>query len=200
MNNMVINKESIEKVINKHFNTLEGKVDNIKEKLVFEDNIDNIKIDVSNSNDINFPHIISNKMILDSFILPIEVLNKMKDSIELSLSMNKEIGFNLCLNQNKLINDSQQIGTKDEILTIRNCTKGKYIGKFHTHPPIGGGNSDLSFFDIANIYYDGFGCVGGTLDGLIYCYIRKGEVQTKGKEEITFYANKFEKRNYQMGA
>lgn len=144
---------------------------------------------------INFPKIVSNKMKLNSFIIPMETVKEMKDLVESSLFNDKEIGFNLCKNRdNELLNDPPHIGSEYEIRTIRSCTKGKYVGQFHTHPPIGGGKSDLSFFDIANIYNDEIGCIGGTLDGLIYCHIRKGEVETKAKEKIVASANKFNKK------
>jgi hypothetical protein len=97
-------------------------------------------------------------------------------------------------NNNELIDDSIRIGDEHEIKSTRICTKGKYVGQFHTHPPVEGGSSNLSFFDLANIYNDGIGCVGGTLDGLIFCDIRKGEMETKGKEKIVTEANKFNRK------
>ncbi len=144
---------------------------------------------------INFPEIIDNKKKLNGFILPIDVIKKMEGLIESSLSNNKEMGFNLCKdNNNELMDDSIRTGNKHEIKSTRVCTKGKYVGQFHTHPPIGGGSSDLSFFDLANIYNDGMGCIGGTLDGLIFCDIRKGEIENKGKEKIVVEANKFNRK------
>lgn len=144
---------------------------------------------------INFPKIVSNKMKLDSFILQMEVVKKMIDSVASSLLNNKEIGFNLCKNSNnELTVDLQHTGSEHEIQTTRSCIKGKYVGQFHTHPPIHGGKSDMSFFDMANMYHDGIGCIGGTLDGLIYCHIRKGDVETKVKEKIVANANKFNKK------
>lgn len=144
---------------------------------------------------INFPKIVSNKMELDSFIIQIEAVKKMKYSVESSLLINKEIGFNLCKNNdNELTDDLQHTGSEREIKTYRSCTKGKYVGQFHTHPPISGGKSDMSFFDLATMYYDGIGCIGGTLDGLIYCHIRKGDVETKVKEKIVANTNRFNKK------
>jgi hypothetical protein len=144
---------------------------------------------------INFPEIVGDKKKLNSFILPKDTIKKMEDLIESSLSNNKEMGFDLCKdNNNELMGDSTRIGTGHEIKSTRICTKGKYVGQFHTHPPSGGGSSDLSFFDLANIYNDGMGCVGGTLDGLIFCDIRKGEIGTKGKEKIVSEANKFNRK------
>lgn len=52
----------------------------------------------------------------------------------------------------------------------------------------------MTFNDVANIYQDGIGCICGTLDGLIYCHVRKGEIQTKDKEKIVAGANKFIKK------
>ena len=134
-------------------------------------------------------------MKLNSFMLPIEVIKKMEGLIELSLANNKEMGFNLCKkDDNELIADSHHMGNEHELPIIRSCTKGKYVGHYHTHPPGGGGRSNLSFNDIAHIYYDGIGCVAGTLDGLIYCHTRKGDIDTKSKEKIVHGFNKFEKK------
>lgn len=144
---------------------------------------------------INFPEIVDNKKKLNGFILPRDVIKKMEGLIESSLANNKEMGFNLCKNNNnELISNSTHIGNEHEIKSTRICTKGKYTGQFHTHPPIGGGSSDLSFSDLANIYNDGIGCIGGTLDGLILCDIRKGEMETKDKEKIVAEANKFDRK------
>ena len=144
---------------------------------------------------INFPEIVDNKKKLNGFTLPREVTKKMEGLIESSLNNDKEMAFNLCKNNNnELMDDTIRLGYQHEIKSTRSCTKGKYVGQFHTHPPNGGGSSDLSFFDIANIYNDGLGCIGGTLDGLIFCDIRKGEVDTKGKEKIVAEANKFNRK------
>lgn len=140
---------------------------------------------------INFPEIIDNKKKINGFIMPREVIKKMEILIESSLKNDKEMAFNLCKNNNELIDDVIRIGDQHEIKSIRSCTKGKYVGQFHTHPPSGGGSSNLSFFDIANNHNDGLGCVGGTLDGLIFCDIRKGEIENRGKEKIVSEANKF---------
>jgi len=50
----------------------------------------------------------------------------MEELIESSLSNNKEMGFDLCKdNNNELIEDSTRIGTGREIKSTRTCTKGK---------------------------------------------------------------------------
>lgn len=138
---------------------------------------------------INFPKIINDKIKLNSFLIPRDVIKKMQSSIESSLFNDKEVGFNLCRNNNDLVDDMHRTGN-GEIQTIRRCTKGEYVGMFHTHT----GKSDLSFRDIANIYNDEIGCVGSTLDGLIYCHIRKSGVETKAKEKIVTEADRFQKK------
>ncbi len=114
---------------------------------------------------------------LNSFILPDNVIKKMKDDIGHSRIKNIEIGFNLCtensnnkFSNNKLHDESYCVGEECSVDIPKGCKQGKHVGLFHTHP---GTDSEPSIQDIANAYVIGINCIGSTKDNDIKCYIRK---------------------------
>ena len=112
---------------------------------------------------------------LNSFILPDEIVKKMKDKIRESRLKMREEGFSLCRSQNnnilKIGNECE--GTKCKIERPSQTCKEKedeYKGLFHTHPS---GNINPSIDDLYGMYRDGLGCIGSPKGDKIKCFIRK---------------------------
>ncbi len=109
---------------------------------------------------------------LNSFILPDKIIDIMKQKIKKTEEIKKELGFNLCKieNNNELIDDTHCIGTECTMPLSKTCKTGIKVGTFHTHP---GEDSEPSFPDLWNGYYNGIECIGGVTDKKIACYVRK---------------------------
>lgn len=110
---------------------------------------------------------------LNSFIVPDDIVRKMKDKIRESQFKMVETGFSLCKEKDgnilKLGNECE--GTKCRIeRPIERC-RGKedeYKGLYHTHPS---GDINPSIDDLYGMYKDGLGCIGSP--NKIRCFIRK---------------------------
>ena len=113
---------------------------------------------------------------LNSFTLPDDVIKKMKSKIEESRLKDAEIGFNLCTTNGNLHDENLCIGTECAVDIPKGCSRGKYVGLFHTHPH---SSSKPSIQDIANAYQIGINCIGSTDDMKIKCYIRKESIPTR---------------------
>ncbi len=121
---------------------------------------------------------------LGNYILPEEIVERMKKLTERSKEIQKEIGFNLCIDKHVAINDNIMISTgmtcigeKGCLSTIRKhtqeCPSDKIdVGGFHTHP-----NRDIahmSHADAFGAYINGIECVGANKE--INCFIRKNDL------------------------
>jgi len=110
---------------------------------------------------------------LNSFTLPDNVINKMKDKLKLSTSLRVEVGFILCSEKpDNILHDELHCtgGTCSIYIPSKPCKKGKRVGGFHVHP---NDDSDPSIADISSAYDYGMECIGNTKDNDIKCYIRK---------------------------
>ena len=113
---------------------------------------------------------------LNSFILPDNVIEVMKQKLKKTEIIHKELGFNLCKieGSNELKDDTHCIGTECSMPLAKTCKIGEKIGTFHTHPK---SDSEPSLQDLWGGYYRGVECIGGTKDKKIACYIRKDKVR-----------------------
>lgn len=113
---------------------------------------------------------------VNSFILPDNIINKMKNKIEESKKKGLELGFNLYTKEDtkELQDTSHCIGMACEITMDKTCqNKGNYVGRFHAHPTM---SSLPSIQDLAVGHEEGMTCVGGASDNKIRCYTRKERV------------------------
>ena len=117
---------------------------------------------------------------LNSFILPDNVIQRMKVDIEDTKRLGVEIGFNLCTKDtsNELQDEKYCKGSSCKLTGWSpGCTsKGKHVGIFHTHtivPKKSMGESSPSMSDITTAYRYGVMCIGGAGDNKIACIIRK---------------------------
>lgn len=113
---------------------------------------------------------------LNSFILPDSVIQKMKRNVEDSRIKDIEVGFNLCAENGNLHDENPCVGIECAVDIPKGCTRGKYVGLFHTHPH---NSSEPSIQDIANAYQIGINCIGSTEEKNIKCYIRKDTIHTR---------------------
>lgn len=120
---------------------------------------------------------------LNSFILPDNVVQKMKRSVEYSRIKDVEVGFNLCTNNRQQLHDEKLCeGTECSVDIPKACNEGEHVGLFHTHPH---SSSKPSIRDIANAYQFGIGCVGSVEENNIKCYVRKDKTpKREGLENI----------------
>lgn len=112
---------------------------------------------------------------LNSFILPDNVIQKMKRKVEDSRIKDIEFGFNLCAENGNLHDENPCTGTACAVDIPKGCTRGKHVGLFHTHTHT---NSEPSIQDIANAYLIGINCIGSTEEKSIKCHIRKDAIYT----------------------
>lgn len=108
---------------------------------------------------------------LGQFILPINVIQKMKDLIIESEKIGKEMGFDLCVNSdNMIIVRNECIGDENCAATERKCKIGEiFIGIFHTHSHRAK-MVKISLSDLITIYRDGIGCIGAREE--MKCFLR----------------------------
>lgn len=117
---------------------------------------------------------------LNSFILPNNIIQKMKDKIQEAKIKDIEIGFNLCSDNNQLHDESLRTATEYELRMPDTCSKGRKVGSFHTHVE----STDPSITDIYSIYKSGMQCIGSTREKKIRCYIRKDKTPRQEDIEI----------------
>lgn len=154
-----------------------------------------------------YKHIPGKGYKLGSYILPEEIVERMKKLTERSKEIQKEIGFNLCASKRVAINNDIMISTgmtcvgeKGCLSTIRKhtqeCPSDKIdIGGFHTHP-----NRDLanmSYADAFGAYINGIECVGANKE--INCFIRKNYFADEDTyNKFRALHNKMEKMEHQI--
>lgn len=107
---------------------------------------------------------------LNSFILPDNVIEKMKKNVDYSRFENIEFGFNLCSGSLKQLHDEKPCLGTCSVSIPKGCDKGEQVGIFHTHA---GSSSKPSILDILNAYKLSINCIGSTEEKDIKCYVRK---------------------------
>jgi hypothetical protein len=137
---------------------------------------------------------------LNSYILPDDVIEEMKNKMREGFSDEIEFGFSLCRNQNSNILKIGEMCTGSSCsVTIPPKCKGNdiYAGAFHTHPYE---SSRPSSGDVPIFYESGLGCIGGIENNKeeINCYTRKSpkdiEVSFLFKNKLTFITDRIERR------
>jgi hypothetical protein len=116
---------------------------------------------------------------LNSYILTDGLKEEMKRQLETSKQNKIEQGFDLCSIDSYLHAENICSGEVCKIFRKLSCSKGKYLGGFHTHP---GDDSDLSIRDMISIYEnkEHLSCIGGDKDNKISCYIIKKTPKEEG--------------------
>lgn len=112
---------------------------------------------------------------LNSFILPDDVAEEMRNKLREGFIREIELGFSLCLGQNSnILKVGEQCTGSECSITLPFKCEGNdlYVGTYHTHPDE---SSRPSSQDIPIIYKRGFACIGGIENDKeeIKCYIRE---------------------------
>lgn len=111
---------------------------------------------------------------LNSFVLPDNIVQKMKKNVDYSRFENIEFGFNLCSDNQKVLHDEKPcLGNECSVSIPKGCEKGEHVGIFHTHAS---SSSKPSILDILNAYKLSINCIGSTEEKGIKCYIRKDKI------------------------
>lgn len=128
--------------------------------------------------------------ILNSYLLTEDAVGKMKNQLETSKKNKIEQGFDLCLKGQYIHDENICSGDECKIFRKQSCTKGKYLGGFHTHPE---DDSDLSIRDMISIFRnkEHISCIGGDKDNKISCYIVKNIPKEEGAL-LHFWKNVYE--------
>lgn len=116
---------------------------------------------------------------LNSFILRDNIIDKMKDQLGKTHTTGLEHGFIFCSRHTPegdvLIDEEHCVGTECK-MTFNAICKNKdetFVGDYHTHPEE---TSLISEIDIPGTCYLGIGCIGGTKDNEINCFITKKNI------------------------
>lgn len=126
---------------------------------------------------------------LNSFILPDNIIQKMKNKIEEARIKDVEVGFNLCTEDSKLHDEFHCTGSKCQITFPEKCIKGRKIGIFHTHLE----SLEPSMTDIYHAYEFGINCIGNIEQKKIRCHVRKDKiVREKNIQTIAYQITRFE--------
>lgn len=110
---------------------------------------------------------------LNSYVLPENVVEKMRAKIIETKEKNIELGFGLCRLKfiNTLKTGSECTGDKCSIEQVPECPTGLYVGGYHTHPR---GTANPSIADLRNAYVNDVECVGSVKEDAIRCFVRIG--------------------------
>ena len=131
---------------------------------------------------------------LNSFILPNDIIIKMRDKIRETESTGKEHGFSLCKKPKSdvLIDRAHCIGDECSLKIKRMCRHDELlIGDYHTHPVMG---ANPSLQDMIVQYDLGLGCIGSSEDNEIKCFVRKDKTPDPSViRSIREVINKYEK-------
>lgn len=138
---------------------------------------------------------------LGQFILPNDVIARMRNKLIDTDRSNVEHGFDLCRKSgsNVLIDRGHCIGHECGINIKRICDPDEILeGDYHTHPVYG---ADPSFQDMITSYGLGIGCIGSVEDNDIKCYVRKDKtpdptVISSIRNVIDRYEKPLEKMTY----
>jgi hypothetical protein len=170
----------VEDIVDKEFDIISKKIDNIHDSLFSYILSINILRGVY---DCNYEVIIDNK-------LKRKMIEKTIESKERGI----ELGFNLYIDEmNVLKSDDYCEGNECSILHLF-PSSGNFMGDFHTHKS---SSSEPSFRDLDAIYIVGFGCIGGFVDEIstIRCYKRKSKFSELVKEKIKNISNFYERED-----
>lgn len=120
---------------------------------------------------------------LNSYVLPEDVVEKMKLKIEETRQKKIELGFGLCRMKfvNTLKPGHECIGNECSIVQMPECPTGLYIGGFHTHPS---GVAEPSIADLKNAYINDVECVGAPEEDAIRCFVRLGYRKPEEEKHI----------------
>lgn len=129
---------------------------------------------------------------LNSYILPENVIEKMKVKIAETKEKNIELGFGLCRLKfvNTLTPGSECVGNDCSIVQWPTCPVGLYVGGYHTHPT---GGVQPSIADLRNAYINDIECVGSAKENAIRCFVRSGPRESIDEKKITAIFEEVEK-------
>lgn len=109
---------------------------------------------------------------INSYILPDNIISKMKEEIKQTKKLKIEHGFALCKDDGVIKKGSECTGTKCEIKEGF-CPKNLiHIGDYHTHPK---GAATMSFSDMSTGCLAEMECIGSVPFNKIRCFVRKTE-------------------------
>jgi hypothetical protein len=144
---------------------------------------------------------------LGNYVLPDNILERMKKLTDRSQEVQKEVGFQFCTDGNIDMNGNIPISTgmtcvgeKDCLTTIekyrQQCPPNKIrIGEFHSHP--NRYDANMSHPDANNAYMIGIECIGALKE--INCFIRKSDrINEDIHDKFLSLYNEIEKRIYQV--
>ena len=122
--------------------------------------------------------------IVNSFILPDDIVKKMKDKIGETKEKKIELGFGLCrIGKSNIIKSGGDCtGTECALTEPRECRVGSYVGGYHTHPRTG---TKPSITDLIIAYDEGFECIGSVIENDVKCVVRAGSIVPQVREEIS---------------
>lgn len=120
---------------------------------------------------------------LNSYVLPEDVVTKMKLKIEETKLKKIELGFQLCRmkNINTLKSGNECSGDKCSITQTRDCPTGLFVGGYHTHPT---GTAEPSIADLRSAYANDVECVGSVEENFIRCFLRIGDRKPQDEKDI----------------
>ncbi len=120
---------------------------------------------------------------LNSYVLPEDVVEKMKIKIEETKQKNIELGFGLCRMKyvNTLKPGNECSGNECSITQMPECQTGLYVGGYHTHPT---GTAEPSIADLKNAYINDVECIGSPLGDNIKCFVRLGIRKSQDEKDI----------------
>lgn len=130
---------------------------------------------------------------LNSYTLSDDAIVKMRNALDRSRDIKKEIGITMCSRQdNFIILRGRHIGKKRSAPLGRQCNEGEeYVGYYHTHPIA---TSKATGIDLARCGDSKIICVGGVseqrpqrerITDNVNCYIWKDKVISVQKREQT---------------
>ncbi len=108
---------------------------------------------------------------LNSFVLSDNIIKKMDIQLDKTRYIGIEHGFNLCKDNDNIIDKDECTGTTCEIKIMQECSNvTPKVGDFHTHPR---GTPEMSIMDMKSACLLDFKCIGAATDNSIKCFIRK---------------------------
>lgn len=121
---------------------------------------------------------------LNDYILTDNSIDTMRNALDRSRHIKKEIGLTMCLRQDNVITlKGEHEGEDNHVYINRQCNEGEeYVGYYHTHHR---GTSKASSWDLASCGTNKISCAGGIsepeiqkgqIDDNVTCYIWKYNV------------------------
>jgi hypothetical protein len=110
---------------------------------------------------------------LNSYVLPENVVEKMRAKIIETKEKNIELGFGLCRLKfiNTLRTGNECTGDECSMEQVPECSTGLYVGGYHTHPR---GPANPSITDLRGAYVNDVECIGSVKENAIRCFVRIG--------------------------